>query len=113
MTPWSIALSQKLTDPQTVKKFPAFYGTPKVHYRNHKSPPPVPVLSQINPVHASASHYLKIYFNINLPSTPMSFKWVISFTPLTKTLHESLLPPIHNTCPTHPIASQKTYLRYK
>ena len=28
----------------------------------HNRPPPVPILSQFNPVHASSSHYLKINF---------------------------------------------------
>jgi hypothetical protein len=43
-------LLKKLTVLQLVKKFPAFYWTPEVHYRVHSSLPLVPIPSQINPV---------------------------------------------------------------
>jgi hypothetical protein len=60
---------EKPTDPQLVKKFPAFYHTPKIHCRINNILSPVPILGQINPVHAP-SHILKIHFNILLPSKP-------------------------------------------
>jgi len=34
---------------------------PTVHYRTHKSPPPVSILGQPNPVHIPTSHLLEIH----------------------------------------------------
>ena len=40
----------------------------KVHDHIQQHLPPFPTLNQINWIHASPSHYLKIHFNIILPT---------------------------------------------
>ena len=76
---------------------------PKVHYSIHKFPPPVRVLSQIDPVHAPAPHstswrsilILSSHLSLILPRDLFSSDFP------TKTLFISLLAPKRATCPTH------------
>ena len=100
LTPWSGVLLEKLTGFAANQEIPHILWNPKVHYRTHKRPPPVPILSQLHPVPTTASQFIKIHLNIILSSTTWSLQWSLSIRfPHENLVHTSLfLHTCHMSC---------------
>ena len=79
------------------QEIPRILWEPKVHYCIHKCPPPVPILSQLNPVHTPTStsqrSILILSSHLSLGLFPPGFP--------TKTLCTPVPSPILGTCPAH------------
>ena len=70
-------LSEQLTDPQLVNKFPALDGTRRFITASTKARH-LALFWARSTQSITPSHLLKIHFNIILPSAPGSSKWVLS-----------------------------------
>jgi hypothetical protein len=59
--------SWEATNCAATQELPSILWNPKVQYRVHKSPPLVPILSHISPIHIIPSYLSTIHFNIVHP----------------------------------------------
>jgi hypothetical protein len=74
-----LSTSREAANCAATQEIPSILWNLKAHYLVHKSPPQVPILSQISLVHTSPSCLSKIHFNIIQSPTSWSPYWFLSF----------------------------------
>ena len=89
------------------QEIPRILWHPKVHYRIYKCPPPMSILSHLDPAHALKSHF-KIHLNIILPPKPGYSKWTRSLI----FLHQNPIHPPHLSIHTRYIPRSSHYSRF-
>jgi hypothetical protein len=100
---WSTGLAEKLTGPQLIRKFPAFYGTRRFitafTRARHLSQSWARLIQSVPP-----SHLPQVHSDIILPSTPGSSKWspFLRSPPPPQIVYASHLCLKHATCPAYP-----------
>lgn len=75
---------------------------PKVHCRVNNTPSSVRIFRQISPVHVFTLIFIKIHYNIILPSIPMSLKWSVSLS-LSLSLCLSQVSPLKTSMLPSPV----------
>jgi hypothetical protein len=96
------------------QEYPKILWNPNVHYRVHKIPPPVAILSQVNPVHTTPSYLKSILIlpsNLRLDLDFLVVSFLLVF-PQKKNLHAFLLSPIRATCLVNLILLELSILIY-
>jgi hypothetical protein len=83
------------TSSAATQKFANMLWSTKVHYSVHKSPPLIPILSQINPAHSNQSILISSHLRLGLPSVvfPSGFP--------TYNIRSSYPHSCYMPCPTH------------